>query len=477
VLVGQLRDHLRQLWGDAALAERTTEHPLQPFSRRYFESPAPDPASEGEGGESGTGGARLFTYAREWRVAHEPRVHAGATASGTVGDVPGAAKEAFIETAHVAPDAQATVLTITDLARFVRNPVAAYFAHRLRVRFDDLPPAPEDDELFELSGLDRHAVATDLLDASRGAIERLGADAAAHIQPVVQREIERLARAGRLPLGAPGRAGRERLLEEVSPALATWHAALQATPQAEPKRAVRWPDDAGGGAAMAIQDWLLGLRRAATAGTLPPLWIGVNAGRIGTGGRQPEPTIGPLAEPWVRQVVAAATGAAGEATAGVLIGRDGWLWLPPVAQAVAQRALRQMLQAWATSMRGDAGQAAAPLPTAWRTGTAHCMAGMGLAADADVEKAYQGDGYNLQWGEGDEPSLARLYPDFETLSADPAFEQACETLYADAVRWFQHVRWFDNGRFDWPADASDAAPKAGGDADDQARSPRAEAQS
>ena len=53
VLVAQLRDHLAAVWGNEVVEERTTEHPLQPFSRRYFE-----------------GDAALFTHAREWRAAH-----------------------------------------------------------------------------------------------------------------------------------------------------------------------------------------------------------------------------------------------------------------------------------------------------------------------------------------------------------------------------------------------------------------------
>ena len=55
VLVGQLRDHLEAGWqtenGAPLLETLTTEHPLQPFSRAYFNSPA----------------SRLFTYAHEWR--------------------------------------------------------------------------------------------------------------------------------------------------------------------------------------------------------------------------------------------------------------------------------------------------------------------------------------------------------------------------------------------------------------------------
>ncbi|WP_347338145.1 hypothetical protein [Chromatium okenii] len=61
VLVGQLRDHLAAGWRLAdgsstnLLDALTTEHPLQPFSARYFQ-PERSP--------------RLFTYANEWRAAH-----------------------------------------------------------------------------------------------------------------------------------------------------------------------------------------------------------------------------------------------------------------------------------------------------------------------------------------------------------------------------------------------------------------------
>lgn len=69
VLVSQLRDYLRQGWqgegssglcaserGDLLLAQRTRQHPLQPFSRRYFEQ-----------------ASGLSTFAREWYGAHEQR--------------------------------------------------------------------------------------------------------------------------------------------------------------------------------------------------------------------------------------------------------------------------------------------------------------------------------------------------------------------------------------------------------------------
>ena len=67
VLVAQLRDYIAAAWGSEAVSSRTTEHPLQPFSRRYFEADQP-----------------LRTYAREWRGVHSvqeaPTAEQGAAA-------------------------------------------------------------------------------------------------------------------------------------------------------------------------------------------------------------------------------------------------------------------------------------------------------------------------------------------------------------------------------------------------------------
>ncbi|MDB6002204.1 MAG: exodeoxyribonuclease subunit gamma, partial [Rhizobacter sp.] len=76
VLVSQLRDYLTAGWGKAVVPARTTDHPLQPFSRRYFEHGAAavihgQPADSDDAGDAESNGkATLFTFAREWRAAH-----------------------------------------------------------------------------------------------------------------------------------------------------------------------------------------------------------------------------------------------------------------------------------------------------------------------------------------------------------------------------------------------------------------------
>lgn len=68
VLIGQLRDHIASGWkhqgGSDLLETMTQEHPLQPFSTRYFHEGTPN----------------LFSYAREWQQLHSfrmPRLNPG----------------------------------------------------------------------------------------------------------------------------------------------------------------------------------------------------------------------------------------------------------------------------------------------------------------------------------------------------------------------------------------------------------------
>jgi exodeoxyribonuclease V gamma subunit len=112
VLVSQLRDYLSAGWGGDVLAQRTTEHPLQPFSRRYFEEDAARSEAQ-QDGRLATGG-RLFTYAKEWRAAHDD-------------DSPASTMATFIE---FQPDPNVP-LTIASLTSFLRSPVRSFFRSRL----------------------------------------------------------------------------------------------------------------------------------------------------------------------------------------------------------------------------------------------------------------------------------------------------------------------------------------------------------
>ncbi len=105
VLIGQLRDHIASGWHNVEaekplLDAMTQEHPLQPFSARYFHEGDP-----------------LFSYAREWQLLHEAQVAAP-------------------EQDDLAQHHQEEPLSLGQLQDFLRNPVKHFFSQRLKVFFE-----------------------------------------------------------------------------------------------------------------------------------------------------------------------------------------------------------------------------------------------------------------------------------------------------------------------------------------------------
>ena len=388
VLVSQLRDYLVSAWpparsdpatdqpADQVLRQRSTVHPLQPFSRRYFE------------------GKGLFTHAREWRAAHRPAALAGA------------------EPALPPFDAAQIGLAIEPLVRFLRNPVKAFFKTRLDVVFDEADDEIDDEEAFALHGLDAYAALTQLLAAATAALaSTTHRDGLASAEAAVSQALARIAGAGQLPMGRLGELAAEGLRQAALPMLAHWQATLQALPQVLPPQPLRFEH-----AGLALADWLTGLR--SDGGT--PVWPGWTASRLLlVKPAKGQPLVRPerLIEAWVRGLAAAACG---EPAGAVIVGVDATVTLQPLPLEEAQWQLRGLISAWQAGM-------AAPLPVAARTALAWA------ASPAAAEGVYDG-GFDAD-GEGQEPCLARLYPDFAALSDDGQFAALAEALYAPLQAW------------------------------------------
>ncbi|MDP4612472.1 MAG: exodeoxyribonuclease V subunit gamma, partial [Limnohabitans sp.] len=175
VLVSQLRDEIDLLWGKDTAKRLTTVHPLQPFSRAYFEA-----------------GSGLLTYAKEWRAAQE--VQRGDGASET--DTPSSALALL--SPLMAANEQAPIISLAQLARFLRKPVGAFFRERLQVHLEDERSELHDEELFGLGGLDLYQ----LLDHE---LQHVPADLSADELPRhAARVVQHLREAGALPLAGVG---------------------------------------------------------------------------------------------------------------------------------------------------------------------------------------------------------------------------------------------------------------------------------
>ena len=289
VLVAQLRDYLAAGW-QLDLHGLTTEHALQPFSRRYFE----------EGG--------LLTYAGEWRAAHAADA---------------ATDEAALPPYELEPDYR---LKLAELARFLRQPAAYFFMRRLGVRFDAVDAVGEDEEPFALDALERYFLEDHLLDDA-GTPEPID-----EVREVLTTRAERLAREGVLPIGLVGRQWQQQLVKGLVPVRRAWLELGACYPQAAPKLAVDLELDG-----VRLDDWIDKLR---TDGA-DTVWLMQISSKVLTksGMARGDKLIGP----WLRQLAAAAAGA--EVT-GYLVARDAVVSMAPVDAGLARAVLAQLIALW-----------------------------------------------------------------------------------------------------------------------------------
>jgi exodeoxyribonuclease V gamma subunit len=392
VLVSQLRDYLAAVWGQPCVEARTHEHPLQPFSRRYFERQP---------------GARhpLLTYAAEWRSLHLEKPYA-----------------AIATTTPPREAEQATVLTLQRLISFYRNPAKAYFRERLGVSFVERDEEAADVEAFVVEGLDHHQLIAEQIRHWPRVVDP------GLLQQRIARDIERLQRSGVLPMQGFGELTRQTLQATLEAMANAWQQACEEFPAAAPRLAVEFKHDG-----IALADWIdpLHVNPAQTA------WLQLNPGKLLDRKQQVRPD--KMLEAWLRSLAAAAgqAGLAGEPRElhGVLVGPDATLRIAPIDGEAARQQLGQLLLTWRAGM-------ASPLPLPLRTALA-------LAADAKSEKAeeaYEGSAFKPEYAEVREMCLARCFPDFDALEAvqTPAGESMLHELaaavYGPMLDWIaEHV--------------------------------------
>jgi exodeoxyribonuclease V gamma subunit len=386
VLVSQLRDYLSAGWCPELVARCTTQHPLQPFSRRYFEAGTP-----------------LLTHALEWRAAH-------GSAS-----VPEPAQLA--ELAPFAPDPRAP-LALAQLAQFLGNPVKAFFRQRLRVVFEHEVAEDTDHESFEITGLRAYTLVQDLL---AGALVQPGGDAG---KSAVMAGLLRLRQAGELPMAGFGDIEQQALQDLLLTLLQAWQTEQARFPLTAARQSLRF--QAG---QVLLEDWLDPLRQAtgptdeAERVRLPECaWLVLEPGRLLEDSPRAAARVDKLLLAWVRSLASAACGVSAQ---GVLVGRDGVLDIAPMPPAEASAMLTTLLALWQDGMN-------APLPLPPRTA---------LAWLAGKDALAQYEGTPMQRGEREEPCMARVFPDFAALSADGRFEALARSIHAPLLAWAgQYVR-------------------------------------
>ncbi len=403
VLVSQLRDEIDLLWGKGTAQRQTTVHPLQAFSRNYF--------------EEGTG---LQTYAKEWRAAQDTAAMGAVLDRQTLAEKPSQSEAASVGTpvACLPPleSAQGVpVITLTQLTRFLRKPVGAFFRERLQVHLDDERSELHDEELFGLVGLELYQ----LIDHELQHVPtELSADTLpAHVQQVVQR----LRQAGALPLAGVGTLAAEHLKARLQAMLGAALRERQAYPDAAERLLVDWAHPQ-----VALQDALGDVLVGTVFNEGARMSLHLRASDLASFKTQK-----PLAHPdklidiWLLSLAAAAMD---QPLKCVVVGRNAVLRMAESEPEAARAQLTALLAVWAEGMRWPL-----PLPP-----------GVALQWLKDPDNpnaladAYEGSDFKRAEKDKD-PALARTYPHLGALLDTGAFERLAQTVYAPLKAWAEQA--------------------------------------
>ncbi|MBD8705974.1 exodeoxyribonuclease V subunit gamma [Pseudomonas sp. CFBP 13711] len=381
VLIGQLRDHLSSGWrladaiepeddkkrdpGQQLLHRLTVEHPLQPFSAKYFQE-----------------NPEFFSFAREWQVLHEAVTEAG-------------------ETKALQKHQQEEPLSLMQLQDFLRNPVKHFFSQRLKIFFEVAEAPLADEEPFVLDALERYGLSDSLLQAALTDPE--------DIQESLHAQATRLQGSGLLPMAGFGTLLQDELIEPLPDLVARYHELL-----------IRWPVRLHSALPVSYQHqgveldgWVDGLyqnpQNELLAITAIPNAIASKKTRKWHR----------LTKPWVNHLVACACDLP---LTTALVASDETLLLPPLDKDTATRTLNDLLLAWHQGMQR-------PLPIAVKTAFAWLGQNEEIKAGAAARKAYEGDGQNSKGERAESTALARQFPDFDALLSSEEFVGWCEALY------------------------------------------------
>ncbi|PAT41685.1 exodeoxyribonuclease V subunit gamma [Vandammella animalimorsus] len=461
VLVAQLRDYLSARWSAQAVAERTTEHPLQPFNPRYFLQPPPGQSQEGQPQPD----QPLPSWAWEWHPQPGAQPQAqdpGLRLLQAQGDAPAAPTTALAAT----PAVTARPWSVAELAAIWRHPVPQWFAIRLQTRFAPLDEQAEDCEPLAIDGLQRWQIFEQLLQRLRPLVEQSPPFQPEALRQALQHELERIQRRGDMPLGAWAEQLQQQWLTQWQWLLQVWQASVRDWPQAQtPARRLRWSPEPAGPAQPQqpwIEDWAPPWRCNAAGDALvlhlQPGQLQASSGEL---------RLHRLLRPWLQSCLLAACASddapdasapddSTDATAGGrgpamrVLALDGVLDIAPIPAGQAQAWLHAVLTMAAQALSGPQ-----PLPLDFDTALAWWnalhKAQSQSAPEPEAERAARSaarqayDGGHQRTGSAQrQPALARAWPDFAALQASGAFESWARQWLQPLHDWLEQyvqVHW------------------------------------
>ncbi len=390
VLVAQLRDHINQRWhteqGEAVDA-LTQAHPLQPFSRHYFDA----------------SNTRHETYASEWRALHEQQ---------TMSHEP---------EPPLPPMEQNEPLNCAALGRFLKQPVAHFFQQRLKANLKLEQNTPDDSEPFAVdNGLLRYQLQDQLLTAALQAGPEQAMEA-------MQHSLDQQGLSGDLPLAPFTEGSRHSLLSPLREPLQQYFDLLQHSGELQAQQEIRLSLGT-----LELEDWLTDLRGPAGKQQRLVLHTGKLNDRFDK-----------LCRDWVLHLAACASGLP---ITTHIQGQDGRFTLSAITRDDARQQLTHLVQGWQQALREPLPVACATA-FAWLKGKDKSEGEQEeQRGENEARKVFE-PGFNYQGEQQKEPALGRAWASFDAMLEPTqgdisAFAYWTEQLYAPL---YAHADWLASG--------------------------------
>ncbi len=388
VIISQLRDHLKAGWQLAStnktesdlLSALTTEHPLQPFSQRYFAVDR-DP--------------RLFTYAKEWRSLH--------STTNTSDD----SHSAELELPAWQPEA---AIKLADLANFMRDPTKYFYKNRLGIQWFDVGQDIEDIEPFHLDGLASWGLKDQLIQR---VTQQLNKQTQSTVTAALNDGLARLQRSGSLPLPPFDQLIQQSLASELATPLTQYQQLLADYPQTLPINMQR----------LALNDQLVledGLTDIRCNAQGEHLRVVIQASNMHSGDTKKYYN---LVRHWPAHLFAQLR----QPLETHLLGPATYLIFPAMPAEAATQRLQDILQVY---WRGMHELLPLPCKTAFASLTEHKPAEV-------YEGGYSHGDYENAGELAESPALQQHWPDYESLGSDPRFMECAALIYQPLVEAIQ----------------------------------------
>ena len=383
VLISQLRDYIRASAGEQALKQCTFEHPLQPFSRSYFESDS-----------------ALFTYADDWRAMHDADL----------------VQEVSEPLPGFQPD-PSVAMTLQQMTRFFRNPVSAFFKERLGVAFREQVEEAADTEAFKFNPLETYGLISEQL--AQWPVRQESAD----LHGLIDSGLSALQRSGVLPMGALGEVKQDELKGTLGAMADAWQHCAAEFAKLEPSIPVEYLQDG-----MVVRDRIDGLRSSSNG---QMIWLDFDAGKLLE--KEKTPRSYKLLGSWLRSLIASANGVE---IGGRLVGLDGVVTILPISTDHAKEQLDVLFGIWREGLSD-------PLPLPLKTSLTLAKQ-IKTDKEQKYEETYEGGGddFSNEMAEVTDMCLARLFPDFEALLLGKTLEDSrlyelASMIYVPMLAWIE----------------------------------------